>query len=1619
MESAVVADAPPNEPIHDGGQADPPQQPKAALTPPTSEDQDHEKRDDASSILSDIDMENEEDDIGEIEPDHYYEGGKIPVFKPTMDQFRSFSKFVEKVDKYGMKSGIVKVIPPPEWRESLPSLEEKIKAIRVKNPITQEFAGTHGTYTQANIEKQRSYNLPQWKSLCEETSHQPPARRGERRRQAEVAPKPKPRRLSPLPNGEKRRPGRPRKRPLPKEPPKEEKDTEQPATEGASSPVPPTPMSPPGPKVTETDTTSAKHVKIETPTEAARVKKEPTPKPRGRQPKTKSISSRRMFNRQDAAQIIDEESFNNFDYHLANVDEFTKERCEELEEVYWKTLNYGTPMYGADMPGSLFDDTVASWNVAKLDNLLDVLGTKVPGVNTTYLYLGQWKATFAWHLEDVDLYSINYIHFGAPKQWYSISQCDARRFEAAMKSIWPQDAKNCNQFLRHKTYLISPEKLKSQFNITVNKLVHREGEFVITYPYGYHSGFNIGYNCAESVNFATESWLDFGRIAKKCDCEADSVWIDIAEIERKLRGEPTPEYYTDYEDDDMDDVPQDLPSPPASTVGKAKGKPGRKRKADVLVAKDAEARKAKRIKIKIKKPTKEPCVLCPNDVAYDVLLPTDTGQQAHRLCGLYTPETFLSEQNGVEKVFNIAGIGKDRLELRCNFCRSRRGACFQCSSKKCTRAYHATCAAAAGVQVDSGPMPTFDTDGTEYFYEGYDFRCRYHRVRRGKTITLEHLENNKLVHDYAKKLRPNDVVQAQLFGADVFGGTVLENRPAESSCLISLLPSGDSVEVEWKYLLVLAPSDSLRPKPSANAVQLPDHLSSSNAALDPSNRKDGVPTIDTPFHDPNAPQKWAEFVACDQDSAGRPLCNPAQTKVDLAKPEQLWFYLGKTSTEARAQFTHDLRIRTHNTKSNFLDLVRPARTSSVVPSIPRYSLSPHLYTNQNATSAGTTVAGKPYTYKPKVPIASLPWPVQRALQPSPSPAAQPQPQPYSQPPSVSQPHPQSRPPPPNYPQQSSHQPQIASSHPRTPSHPSHPLPGRAGVAGTPTSPFVTGAQLAGSADAQLRYYQQLQATKMVDTGGPRGGSSQPSGVQRGAMQSTRPHGGTNTATAVPKPGVQAGQTRQAQYLNHGGNAATPVVNPPRQGSGTPAVVTTLTRAKASPMAEVKIKQEPGQTESVTSIASVPTGGNSHLAPSTTMQMGSGGVTSRSPQPTVSEQISEYLTAVDKPITGLASASPQPQSKANDSATRSQPTSVSRGTPAADSHGTEPFVRSPTFSGLSFQSPSSLHQSDFPLNHATPSPPEFPSLTNPAPSEFPLNRPTPAPTDFPFTHPSRTPSESATINPAALTATPGDLIDPSLFTSSPTTAPHNYLPQQPHQQGSSPFTFGGVVGALDARRSSINLPTRPTGSRLPPLSHVRSISVGQKPVMQPPMTLGRSDAFTIGQSQRFPRPVPSSASAPGTTSAIGSSTSSGSSTPHTSSTPRSTSVAHFGAGSNPGLSGLSGTGPGTAGWDRGPASARYDNRAFNPPPYEEAERLFARSPSTGRTPVRLSPVVGTTTPGREPESKETKGKEKVDGGDGKGVMTFGPLMMGRKEKEKDGEEGYARPSYSPIRRGVDG
>ena len=43
------------------------------------------------------------------------------------------------------------------------------------------------------------------------------------------------------------------------------------------------------------------------------------------------------------------------------------------------------------------------------------------------------------------------------------------------------------------------------------QITQEAGEFMITFPFSYHSGYNHGYNCAESTNFATERWIEYGK----------------------------------------------------------------------------------------------------------------------------------------------------------------------------------------------------------------------------------------------------------------------------------------------------------------------------------------------------------------------------------------------------------------------------------------------------------------------------------------------------------------------------------------------------------------------------------------------------------------------------------------------------------------------------------------------------------------------------------------------------------------------------------------------------------------------------------------------------------------------------------------------------------------------------------------------------------------------------------------------------------------------------------------------------------------------------------------------------------------------------------------------------
>ncbi|GMR38438.1 hypothetical protein PMAYCL1PPCAC_08633, partial [Pristionchus mayeri] len=194
------------------------------------------------------------------------------------------------------------------------------------------------------------------------------------------------------------------------------------------------------------------------------------------------------------------------------------------------------PVYGADTEGSLYDDNVKTLNMDHLGTILDDIkaNVRLPGVTTTYLYFGMWRTMFPWHAEDVDLYSINYLHHGAPKHWWAIPPEAADMFERMVSQLFPEDAAKCPAFLRHKNFIVHPDILK-RYGIPFSMTTQEKNEIIITFPRGYHMGYNTGLNVAESTNFASDRWVDFAMNFVPCLCKKDSVKIDVAFFAQKYR----------------------------------------------------------------------------------------------------------------------------------------------------------------------------------------------------------------------------------------------------------------------------------------------------------------------------------------------------------------------------------------------------------------------------------------------------------------------------------------------------------------------------------------------------------------------------------------------------------------------------------------------------------------------------------------------------------------------------------------------------------------------------------------------------------------------------------------------------------------------------------------------------------------------------------------------------------------------------------------------------------------------------------------------------------------------------------------------------------------------------
>ncbi|VVA90534.1 unnamed protein product [Arabis nemorensis] len=217
---------------------------------------------------------------------------------------------------------------------------------------------------------------------------------------------------------------------------------------------------------------------------------------------------------------------------------------EDIEGEYWRIVEKATEeievLYGADLETGVFGSgfpkissshdasssdekyVKSGWNLNNFPrlpgSLLTYEGADISGVLVPWLYIGMCFSSFCWHVEDHHLYSMNYMHWGAPKLWYGVGGKDAVKLEDAMRKHLPDLFEEQPDLLHKLVTQLSPSKLKTA-GVPVHRCVQHAGEFVLTFPRAYHAGFNSGFNCAEAVNVAPVDWLPHGQIAIELYCQ--------------------------------------------------------------------------------------------------------------------------------------------------------------------------------------------------------------------------------------------------------------------------------------------------------------------------------------------------------------------------------------------------------------------------------------------------------------------------------------------------------------------------------------------------------------------------------------------------------------------------------------------------------------------------------------------------------------------------------------------------------------------------------------------------------------------------------------------------------------------------------------------------------------------------------------------------------------------------------------------------------------------------------------------------------------------------------------------------------------------------------------------
>lgn len=185
-------------------------------------------------------------------------------------------------------------------------------------------------------------------------------------------------------------------------------------------------------------------------------------------------------------------------------------------DIHSKEFGSGFPMNNGKRKLTKEEEEYArsGWNLNVMpvleQSLLCHINGDISGMKVPWLYVGMVFSAFCWHIEDHWSYSINYLHWGEPKTWYGAPGFAAEQLEAVMRKLAPELFESQPDLLHQLVTIMNPNTLMAH-GVPIYRTNQCAGEFVITFPRAYHSGFNQGFNFAEAVNFCTVDWMPLGR----------------------------------------------------------------------------------------------------------------------------------------------------------------------------------------------------------------------------------------------------------------------------------------------------------------------------------------------------------------------------------------------------------------------------------------------------------------------------------------------------------------------------------------------------------------------------------------------------------------------------------------------------------------------------------------------------------------------------------------------------------------------------------------------------------------------------------------------------------------------------------------------------------------------------------------------------------------------------------------------------------------------------------------------------------------------------------------------------------------------------------------------------